>query len=123
VRVIILADFVMSLDNVVAVAAASRGSLLLLLFGLAFSIPLIVWASQVIMKLMERFPVVVTLGAGLLGYVAGDMMVDDPLLRDVLRALPPLLPKLCGVLGAGFVVAVGGWLARRQATAAAQRAG
>src|SRR5690242_154642 len=73
IKTIIVADCVMSLDNVVGVAAASRGNLLLLVFGLAISIPLIVWFSQQIMKLMERVPLVVTLGAGLLGYVAGDM--------------------------------------------------
>jgi YjbE family integral membrane protein len=115
VRIIVLADFVMSLDNVVGIAAAARGNLLLLLFGLAFSIPLIVWASQMILTLMERFPIGISLGAGLLGYVAGDMITDDPLLSEALRALPPVVPQISGAIGAVVVVALGHWLARRAA--------
>ena len=71
VKTIVVADFVMSLDNVIAVAGAAHGSLALLLFGLAVSIPLIVWSSQLILHWMERFPSIVLFGAGLLGYVAG----------------------------------------------------
>jgi predicted tellurium resistance membrane protein TerC len=118
IRIIVLADFVMSLDNVVGIAAAARGNLLLLLFGLAFSIPLIVWASQMIMTLMERFPIVITLGAGLLGYVAGDMITDDPLLREAMHSLPAIVPQLSGALGAVVVVILGRWLARRAAVPA-----
>ncbi len=113
VRTIIVADFVMSLDNVVGVAAASHDSIVLLLFGLAFSIPLIVWSSQQIMKLMERFPVVVTLGAGLLGYVAGEMMVSDAAVRETVAAVLPRAGLLAGSLGVVLVVGVGTWLARR----------
>ncbi|MDP3441193.1 MAG: TerC family protein, partial [Azonexus sp.] len=69
VKTIIVADFVMSLDNVIAVAGAAHGSLALLLFGLAVSIPLIVWSSQLILHWMERWPSIVLFGAGLLGYV------------------------------------------------------
>ena len=82
VKTIIVADFIMSLDNVIAVAAASRDSVMLLLFGLAVSIPLIVASSQLILHFMERFPIIVTLGAGLLGYVAGGMIVTDVLVRE-----------------------------------------
>jgi YjbE family integral membrane protein len=78
VKTIIVADFVMSLDNVIAVAGAAHGSLALLLFGLAVSIPLIVWSSQLILHWMERWPVIMLLGAGLLGYVAGQMIFSDP---------------------------------------------
>ena len=70
-RTIIVADFVMSLDNVIGVAGASHGNLFLLVFGLLVSIPLIIWSSQLILRLMERWPVVVVIGAGLLGWVAG----------------------------------------------------
>ncbi len=67
IRTIIIADFVMSLDNVIAVAAASRDSLFLLIFGLALSIPLMVWASQLVLRLMDRFPSIIVLGGALLG--------------------------------------------------------
>lgn len=117
VKTIIVADFIMSLDNVIAVAAASRDSLFLLIFGLAVSIPLIVWSSQIIMKMMERFPIIVTLGAGLLGYVAGGMMASDVVVRQQAQALLPGAQYLAGVAGAALVVAVGTWLARRKAAA------
>src|SRR5215469_554713 len=75
---IIVADLVMSLDNVVAVAAAAKDSLELLIFGLVISIPIVVVGSQVIMVLLGRFPVLVLAGGGLLGYIAGEMMIEDP---------------------------------------------
>ncbi|MDP2793520.1 MAG: TerC family protein [Sulfurisoma sp.] len=115
VKTIIVADFVMSLDNVIGVAAAAKGSLALLLFGLAVSIPLIVWTSQLFLKLMERFPIVITLGAGLLGYVAGGMMVSDVAIRDWAPAAIPDATHLAGAIGAVLVVAVGSWLAWRAA--------
>lgn len=113
VKTIIVADFVMSLDNVIAVAGAAHGSLVLLLFGLAVSIPLIVWSSQLILHWMERWPVIILLGAGLLGYVAGQMIFTDP---GVLAFLPPLpagVDKMAGAIGALLVVGVGRWLERR----------
>lgn len=113
VKTIIVADFVMSLDNVIAVAGAAHGSLALLLFGLAVSIPLIVWSSQLILHWMERFPAIVLLGAGLLGYVAGQMLLTD---QGVLALLPPLpgwSPKAAGAVGALAVVVVGRWLEQR----------
>ena len=78
VRTIIVADFVMSLDNVIGVAGASHGNLFLLLFGLLVSIPLIIGTSQMILRLMERWPVVVVVGAALLGWVAGSDQIIDP---------------------------------------------
>lgn len=113
VKTIIVADFVMSLDNIIAVAGAAHGSLALLLFGLAVSIPLIVWSSQLIMHWMERFPVIVLLGAGLLGYVAAQMLATDPGLLALLPPLPEWSAKLAGVLGALLVVGVGRWLEQR----------
>ncbi len=114
VKTIIVADFVMSLDNVIGVAGAAHGSFLLLLFGLAVSIPLIVWSSQLIMQAMERWPVIVMFGAGLLGFVAGEMMFSDPgLLRVLPSELPSWTPKAAGVIGAGVVMLMGRWLERR----------
>jgi YjbE family integral membrane protein len=115
VKTIIVADFVMSMDNVIAVAAASRDSIVLLLFGLAVSIPLIIWTSQLILRLMERFPIVITLGAGLLGYVAGGMLVSDLAVRDWAAATIPAANYVAGAVGALLVVLVGNWLAWRQA--------
>jgi YjbE family integral membrane protein len=77
IKTIIVADLVMSLDNVLAVAGAANGNLWLIGVGLAISIPLIVWGSQLLMSLMNRFPVIVLIGAGLLGYTAGEMAVTD----------------------------------------------
>ena len=113
VKTIIVADFVMSLDNVIAVAGAAHGSLALLLFGLAFSIPLIVWSSQLILRWMERWPWIVLLGAGLLGYVAGQMIFSDPGVTGLLPALPAWSAKAAGVIGALLVVVVGRWLEQR----------
>jgi len=113
VKTIVVADFVMSLDNVIGVAGAAHGSLMLLLFGLAVSIPLIVWSSQLILHWMERFPSIVLLGAALLGYVAGQMTFSDPGVMAILMPLPAWSAKAAGVVGALVVVVVGRWLERR----------
>ena len=113
VKTIVVADFVMSLDNVIAVAGAAHGSLVLLLFGLAVSIPLIVWSSQVILRWMERWPWIVLLGAGLLGYVAGQMILTDPGVVGGLPQLPAWAAKAAGGIGALLVVIVGRWLEQR----------
>lgn len=113
VKTIVVADFVMSLDNVIGVAGAAQGSLVLLLFGLAVSIPLIVWSSQVILRWMERWPWIVLLGAGLLGYVAGQMIFTDPGIVGLLQPLPAWSAKAAGAIGALLVVIVGRWLEQR----------
>ncbi|HJW23840.1 MAG TPA: TerC family protein [Rhodocyclaceae bacterium] len=113
VKTIIVADFVMSLDNVIGVAGAAHGSLILLVFGLVVSIPLIVWSSQMIMHAMERWPAIVLLGAGLLGFVAGEMMLTDGGIAAWLPELPAWTPKAAGVAGAAVVVVVGRWLEKR----------
>jgi len=113
VKTIVVADFVMSLDNVIAVAGAAHGSLALLLFGLAVSIPLIVWSSQLILRWMERWPWIVLLGAGLLGYVAGQMIFTDPGVIGLLPPLPEWAAKAAGAVGALLVVVVGRWLEQR----------
>jgi YjbE family integral membrane protein len=126
IKTILIADLVMSLDNVIAVAAAAGGSVLLLVLGLAISIPLVIFGSTLLLKLMERWPVIITIGAGLLGFVAGEMAITDPAIGGWVKATfehvnekPVLagvsLEILCGLAGAAFVVGLGLWLARRKA--------
>ncbi|MDL9999084.1 TerC family protein [Variovorax sp. J22P240] len=115
VRTILLADLVMSLDNVIAVAAAAQGSMVLLILGLAISIPLVIFGSTLMIKLMERFPIIVMLGAALIGWVGGETIVSDTILRDVLVA-KPWLHYAAAMAGAVFVVAVGRWLQKRART-------
>ena len=86
IRTIVIADAVMSLDNVLAVAAAAKGDLVLLVLGLIVSIPLVVYGATLMMVLIRRFPFIVTLGAALIGYVAGEVMVSDPLLQPWIEA-------------------------------------
>lgn len=113
VRTILVADVAMSLDNVVGIAAAAKGSALLLVLGLAISIPLIIFSSAVLLRVMDRYPVIVTAGAALLGYVAAQMMVADPYVSDWLGAHVPAIHWLAPMLGALLVVAIGKLLARR----------
>ena len=86
VRTILLADLVMSLDNVIAVAASAQGNMVLLILGLAISIPLVIFGSTLMIKLMERFPIIVVLGAALIGWVAGETIMSDVSLRDFMAA-------------------------------------
>jgi YjbE family integral membrane protein len=134
IKTILIADLVMSLDNVIAVAAAAGGSLTLLILGLAISIPLVIFGSTLLLKLMERWPVIITLGAALLGFVAGEMAVTDPAVGEWVKATfthvnekPVIagisLELLCGLIGALFVWATGTWLARRKAATAAPAPG
>jgi YjbE family integral membrane protein len=80
IRTILLADLVMSLDNVLGVAAAAKGDTLLVILGLAISIPLIIFGSSIMLGLMNRYPIVITAGAALLGWIAGEMLISDPIL-------------------------------------------
>ncbi|HEX9672434.1 MAG TPA: TerC family protein [Burkholderiales bacterium] len=113
IKTILIADLVMSLDNVIAVAAAAKGSLVLLVLGLAISIPLVVFGATMLMKVMDRFPIIITIGAALLGWVAGDMAATDPVLKDWVDANAAWLHWGAPVAGAIFVVAAGKWLAAR----------
>src|SRR5215204_6496527 len=114
VRTIAIADAVMSLDNVLAIAAVAKDSLFLLILGLAISIPLIVAGAALIMTLLARFPIFVWLGAGLLGWVAGEMLITDPWLEGQLgTALVHRLEMPMAALGALFVVGLGYLLKRR----------
>jgi len=114
VRTILVADLVMSLDNVLAVAAAAKGNVPLLVIGLALSIPLIIFGSTLLLKVMERFPLLVTLGAALLGYLAGEMLLTDPALEKQIGVLPHSWVLIGGLIGAVGVVAVGTWLQKRR---------
>ena len=125
IKTILIADLVMSLDNVIAVAAAAGDSLTLLILGLGISIPLVIFGSTLLMKVMERFPIIITAGGALLGFVAGEMAVSDPALRDWMGAnfqlaegKPTLagihLEIIVGLVGAVLVVVIGKTLARRQ---------
>ena len=112
IRTILIADLVMSLDNVIAVAAAAGGNMLLLILGLAISIPLVVFGSTLMIKLMERFPVIIILGAGLIGWVGGETIMNDRLLHGFVEA-NPALHYLAAAAGAALVVGLGLWLQKR----------
>ncbi|QHI98987.1 YjbE family putative metal transport protein [Xylophilus rhododendri] len=112
IRTILLADLVMSLDNVIAVAASAQGNMVLLILGLAISIPLVIFGSTLMIKLMERFPIIVVLGAALIGWVAGETIMSDVSLKGVLAA-NPWLHYAAAVAGAVIVVVVGKWAAAR----------
>jgi predicted tellurium resistance membrane protein TerC len=114
VKTIIVADFVMSLDNVIGVAAAAKGDFGLLVFGLLISIPMIVWSSQIILKLMDRYPVIIVLGGALLGFVAGEMLLSDMLVKAWTETWPHWLHWLVPALAAVLVVVAGKWLAARR---------
>jgi YjbE family integral membrane protein len=110
---VIVADLVMSLDNVIGVAAAAKGSLLLLVFGLVISIPIVVVGAQLVMKLMERFPWLIVAGGGLLGYLAGEIATHDEAVKPWVDAHMPLLHWIIPIVGIALVVAAGMWLVRR----------
>jgi predicted tellurium resistance membrane protein TerC len=97
----------MSLDNVVAVAGAANGNILLIILGLVISIPLIIWGSQLLMKIMEKFPIIIIAGAALLGYTAGEMIFKDKAVGHVLEGLNPYLHTIIPILLAILVVVVG----------------
>lgn len=113
VRTILVADLVMSLDNVLAVAAAAQGNTPLLVIGLAVSIPLIVFGSTLVLKVMERFPVIIVAGAALLGWLAGEMMLTDPAIPPRLGEPSESAVRVAGVVGAILVVIAGKLLQRR----------
>ena len=131
IKTILIADLVMSIDNVIAVAAAAQGSLTLLILGLGISIPLVIFGSTMLLHLMERWPVIITIGGGLLGFVAGEMLVTDPALKGWLTGLgvafegeKPMvggisLEIIVGLVGAVIVIAIGTLIGKRRAMKAA----
>jgi YjbE family integral membrane protein len=121
IKTIIVADAVMSLDNVIAIAGAAeaadpRHRLALVIFGLVVSIPLIVWGSTLVLKLLDRFPIVIALGAGLLGWIAGGLIIGDPFIDRWPSLNTPVAEYVAQAAGAVFVVAAG-WLYKRRAMA------
>jgi YjbE family integral membrane protein len=121
IRTILIADLVMSLDNVLAVAAAAKGNLPLLVLGLLISIPLIVFGATLLTKVMERFPIIITIGAALLGFLAGEMLLTDPAVTTRFGAISEQTVTFGGVLGAVLVVALGTYLTKRQKKHAAAK--
>jgi YjbE family integral membrane protein len=119
IRTILIADLVMSLDNVLAVAAAAKGNIALLVIGLALSIPLIIFGSALLLKVMERFPIIITAGAALLGFLAGEMLLTDPALVARIGELPHWQINVGGAVGAVLVVGLGWLLQRRRERRAA----
>ena len=113
IKTILIADLVMSLDNVIAVAAAAKGNTPLLIIGLAISIPLVIFGATLLLKLMERFPIIITIGAGLLGFVAGEMAWEDGGIAGFTKQFPESTKYVVAALGAAFVVGLGTWLAKR----------
>ena len=111
---IIVADVVMSLDNVMGVAAAAKGSMPLIIFGLVISIPIVVLGSQIIMGLIKRFPLLIIAGGGLLGYIAGEMMVEDPAIAPWVAANAAGAAWLAPIVGLAVVVVAGVYLIRRR---------
>jgi YjbE family integral membrane protein len=119
VKTVIMADLVMSVDNVIAIAGAAQGAgqqhqLPLVIFGLLVSIPIIVWGSQIVMKLMERFPIIITLGAMLLGWIAGQMIYTDPAMVGV-RPEGKMWEYTFAAVGAVVVLLIGQILQKRAA--------
>jgi YjbE family integral membrane protein len=123
IRTIIIADFVMSLDNSVAIAAAAKGNMALVVFGLLLSVPIIIGGSAIILRMMQRFPVIITFGAALLGWLAGDLIAHDPLLKDYMATLPDHAAKAAAGIGALAVVVVGRVLASRNVARERQASG
>ena len=129
VKTVIVADLVMSVDNVIAIAGAAQGAgeghqMALVIFGLLVSIPIIVWGSQLVIKLMDRFPIIITAGGMLLGWIAGTMAVSDPALANPTAwTWVPKVPQsdtvkyAAGIIGALLVLAIGKWVVARRAKA------
>ncbi|MGI4813190.1 MAG: TerC family protein [Janthinobacterium lividum] len=118
IKTIIVADFVMSLDNVIAIAGAAEAApastrIFLVAFGLIISIPIIVWGSQLILKALDRFPFIIYFGAALLGWIAGGLIVDDPLLQPYPALQGDAFQLAASIVGALFVVLLGGLLRMR----------
>jgi predicted tellurium resistance membrane protein TerC len=113
IKTILIADLVMSLDNVIAVAAAAGNSYFLLILGLAISIPLVIFGATLLVKVMERWPIIITIGAGLLGFVSGEMAWEDGAISGYTHQFPEQMKYAAALVGAAFVVFLGRFLAAR----------
>jgi YjbE family integral membrane protein len=119
VKTILIADLVMSLDNVIAIAGAAQNThadhqLYYVIFGLIVSVPIIIWGSTLVLKLIDRFPLVVTFGAALLGWIAGGMLVTDVFVVQQIGEVSTTVKIAAEVIGAVFVVGLGKWLYSRR---------
>ena len=112
IRTIIIADFVMSLDNALAITAAAKGNIGLVVFGLLLSVPIIISGSALILRLMERFPMIITAGAGLLGWLGGGLIISDKLFAEFITTSLPAAPTMAAAAGAISVVTIGKFLAK-----------
>ena len=112
IRTIIIADFVMSLDNALAITAAAKGNIGLVVFGLLLSVPIIISGSALILRLMERFPIIIAAGAGLLGWLGGGLIISDKLFAEFITASLPAAPTMAAAAGAISVVTIGKFLAK-----------
>jgi YjbE family integral membrane protein len=112
IRTIIIADMIMSLDNVLAMAAAAHGHIWMLIVGLFITVPVILFGSALLMKLMERFPVLVMVGAALIGWVAGEMVISDPAIKSWVDVNAAILHSVSPIFCAAFVIATGKILER-----------
>jgi len=124
IRTVIIADAVMSLDNVIAIAGAADGHIGLVAAGILISVPIIVWGSKLVMRLMDLYPIVISFGAGLLGWIAGEMWLADRAVLHLTSTLPDWIHWPASMIGAALVVFIGSRLARRdlQAQAASRDA-
>ena len=102
IKTIIIADFIMSLDNSVAIAAAANGNMYLVVFGLLLSIPIIIWGSSLILKFIDRYPIIIYLGSALLGWIAGDMIQTDILIQSNFDSIENNI--LFPIIGSVFVL-------------------
>jgi YjbE family integral membrane protein len=119
IKIILIADLTMSLDNVLAVAGAANGSLLLLIFGLALSIPIVIYASNLLSALMDKYPIIIVIGAGILGKVGGEMIITDPWVEGLLHPgkVMEYSVQIIGVIG---VIAAGKLWAKWNASRAGE---
>ena len=120
VKTILIADLVMSLDNVIAIAGAAQNThadhqIYYVIFGLIVSVPIIIWGSTLVLKLIDRFPMVVTFGAGLLGWIAGGMLVTDVFVVNQIGEVSTTVKIIAEVIGAIFVIGLGKFLYARRA--------
>ncbi len=109
VRTILAADFIMSLDNVLAIAGVANGDLALIVIGTAFSIPIVIYGSNIIVNWLQRYPILIYLGAGILGYTGGEMMLQDSSFGDYMSTLLPVGHSLLPLLLATIVIIAGGF--------------
>lgn len=114
IKTIIVADAVMSLDNVIAIAGAAKDDIGLVIFGLVISVPIIVWGSQLVMKVMDRYPITIAIGAGLLGWIAGDMIVTDVVTKEWVSTQAKYLQWIAPTAAAVLVIVAGKVLAARK---------